>query len=280
VVPCVPYRLPGAGRDGLLRKRDGVLSRLLHPAGEPAEVRAWVSGGAVRLRVEAATREIASEALERMNFALGLDHDLSDFHARFARDPLLGPIIRRRRWLRPRRRPEPFEALAWAVCEQLIEAERAVAIQRRLIRRHGRRSARGALRDAPSAECLAARAPAELEVCGLSGKRAVALVRAAREVACGRADLSRHEPSWRRLRTISGIGAWTLEKLAYEGQGRDDQLPAGDLAYIKLVGHLAGLGRRATEDEVRDFFAPYEPYAGLAGTYALSAAMWPVGGRP
>ena len=57
--------------------------------------------------------------------------------------------------------------------------------------------------------------------------------------------------------------------LAFEGQGRDDMLPALDLAYVKLVGRLAGLGRRATEDEVRGFFAPYEEWAGLAGIYAL-----------
>lgn len=68
------------------------------------------------------------------------------------------------------------------------------------------------------------------------------------------------------------MGSWTLEKLALEGQGRDDKLPAGDLDYLKLVGRAACLGRRATESEVRDFFAPYAPYEGLAGTYALSAA--------
>jgi len=49
-------------------------------------------------------------------------------------------------------------------------------------------------------------------------------------------------------------------------------LPAGDLAYVKLVGRMAGLGRRATEAEVREFFAPYEEFAGLAGTYMLRAA--------
>jgi len=46
-------------------------------------------------------------------------------------------------------------------------------------------------------------------------------------------------------------------------------LPALDLAYVKLVGRLAGLGRRASEDEVRAFFAPYDEWAGLAGLYAL-----------
>jgi 3-methyladenine DNA glycosylase/8-oxoguanine DNA glycosylase len=268
-VPPGPYRMPGAGRDGVLRRRGEALFRLLHPGGEPVVVRAWATRSAVRLRAEARLRAAAVEGIERMAFALGLDHDLAPFHARFRRDPLLAPVIRARPWLRPRRRPEPFEALAWAICEQLIDAERAVGIQRRLVRRYGRPSACRTLRDVPAAGLIGGRSPAELEACGLAGKRAIAMVRAAREVASGRADLVRHEPAWRRLRAIPNIGSWTLEKLAFEGQGRDDQLPAGDLAYVKLVGRLAGLGRRATEDEVRAFFEPYEPYAGLAGLYAL-----------
>jgi 3-methyladenine DNA glycosylase/8-oxoguanine DNA glycosylase len=269
VAPLGRYRMPGAGRDGVLRRRGEALVRVLHPDGEPAVVHAWYSGSGVRIRAEAKRRETALEAVERMRFALGVDHDLSEFHARFRRDPLIGEVIRRQPWLRPRRRPEPFEALAWAICEQLIESGRAAAIQRRLVRRFGRRSTCGRLRDVPSAAVLAGRAPAELEACGLAAKRAIAMVRVAREVAAGRADLSEHETAWRRLRTISNVGSWTLEKLAFEGQGRDDQLPAGDLAYVKLVGRLAGLGRRASEDEVRAFFAPYEEHAGLAGIYAL-----------
>jgi 3-methyladenine DNA glycosylase/8-oxoguanine DNA glycosylase len=268
-VPPGPYRLPGAGRDGVLRRRGEVLSRLLHPGGEPVIVRAWAARSAIRLRGESRSRAAAAEGVDRMRFALGLDHDLSDFHDRFRRDPLIGPTIRSRPWLRPRRRPEPFEALAWAICEQLIESGRASAIQRRMVRRFGRQSDCRTLRDAPGAALVAGRAPAEIEACGLAPKRAIAMVRAAREVASGRADLRSHEPAWRRLRAIPNIGAWTLEMLAFHGQGRDDQLPAGDLAYVVLVGRLAGLRRRATEDEVRDFFAPYEPYAGLAGLYAL-----------
>jgi hypothetical protein len=46
-------------------------------------------------------------------------------------------------------------------------------------------------------------------------------------------------------------------------------LPALDVAYLKLVGALAGLGRRAGEEEVRAFFAPYEEHAAVAGMYAL-----------
>jgi DNA-3-methyladenine glycosylase II len=268
-VPAGPYQLPGPGRDGVMVVRDGALTRALWVGEEQVVARAWAAGRCVRIRAEAESRDAAAAALRRMRFALGTDHDLSEFHRRFRWDRLIGPVIRRRPWLRPRRRPEPFEALAWAVCEQLIESGRAAAIQRRIVRRHGRTSACGTLRAPPSAAWLAGRSPAELDACGLAPKRSIALVRAAREVASGRADLSEHEPAWRRLRAIPNIGNWTLEMLAVAGQGRDDQLPALDVAYLKFVGLAAGLGRRATEDEVREFFAPYGEYAALAGCYAL-----------
>jgi 3-methyladenine DNA glycosylase/8-oxoguanine DNA glycosylase len=107
----------------------------------------------------------------------------------------------------------------------------------------------------------------------LSPSRALTLVRAAREVAAGRVDLNDpdHEPGWRRLRRISGIGSWTLQTLALTGQGRLDQLPAGDLAFLKLVGRLRGGDprARATEEEVERFFEPYAPWTGLAGLHAL-----------
>jgi 3-methyladenine DNA glycosylase/8-oxoguanine DNA glycosylase len=245
---------------------------VLYSGDEQAVVAAWPAAGAVRLRAEAPTRDCAQHAADRMRFALGLDHDIRPFIKRFRWDPLIGPILRRRPWIRPLRRPEPFEALAWAITEQLIESQHASAIQRNLVRRFGRRSECGTLRDAPAPARLAGCGQAELEACGLSAGRAQALIRVSREVAAGRVDLTQHEPAWERLRRIREIGPWTLECLALHGQGRDDQLPAGDLAYVKLVGRLAGLGRRATVDEVYEYFEPYAPYAALAGLYMLNAS--------
>jgi 3-methyladenine DNA glycosylase/8-oxoguanine DNA glycosylase len=112
------------------------------------------------------------------------------------------------------------------------------------------------------------RAPAELASMDLSQGRSVAMVRCAREVARGRARLDDPECD-RRLLEISEIGPWTIQCLGLAGRGDPDSLPAGDLAYVKLVGHLAGLGRRATVEEVEEYFAPYAPFRGLAGIYAL-----------
>jgi 3-methyladenine DNA glycosylase/8-oxoguanine DNA glycosylase len=269
-VPRGPYRLPSAGRDGVLVQQAGALARVIWVDDDEVLVRAWATGCCIRFHASGRSRGAAAAGIERMRFALGTDHDIAEFHARFRRDPLIGPVIRLRPWVRPRRRPEPFEALAWAVCEQLIDSRRAASIERAIVRRHGRRSACGTLVAPPAAGFVAGRSPAELNACGLAPKRSIALIKAAREVASGRADLSRHEPSWRRLLRIPNIGNWTIEMLALEGQGRDDKIPALDVAYLKLVGSLAGLGRRASEEEVRAFFAPYEEWAGLAGVYALN----------
>jgi 3-methyladenine DNA glycosylase/8-oxoguanine DNA glycosylase len=261
--------MPPAGRDGLLRRRDGVFWRLLHDQQDrPVVVRVWPVAGAVRFHAEAFDAESAEWGIERMRFAFGVDHSLSEFHQAFKRDPLLGPIIRRMPWTRPHRRPDAFEALAWAVTEQLIESERAAQIQRRMVWRWGRCGDHG-LRDAPTAATLAARAPAEFCALDLAPRRAQAMVEVAREVAAGRVDLSEHERTWERLLRIRNIGPWTIECLALHGQGRDDMLPAGDLVYVKLVGRMLRLGRRAEVDEVREFFAPYAPFQALAGHYMV-----------
>jgi len=269
VRPVGPYRLPPAGRDGLLRRREGVFWRLLHDGeGRPVVVRAWPTGGVVRFRAEAFDQDAADWGIERMRFAFGVDHSLVEFHQAFKRDPLIGPMIRRTPWARPLRRPEPFEALAWAITEQLIESERAEDIQRRMVWRWGRRGDHG-LRDAPTPAALAACAPAEFCAVDLAPRRAQAMVETAHAVAAGRVNLGEHEQAWTRLLKIRNIGPWTIEKLALHGQGRDDMLPAGDLAYVKLVGRMLRMGRRATVDEVRDFFEPYAPFQGLAGLYLL-----------
>jgi 3-methyladenine DNA glycosylase/8-oxoguanine DNA glycosylase len=275
VRPRWPFRLPRyGGPDRVAQVRAGRLVRLLHVDGSPVLAAAsQPARDRVVLAARAAERPAAEEAIARMRFALGVDDDLRAFHERFRWHPLIGRALRRDPCLRVRRRPDPWEALAWAVCEQLIEFRRAVGIERRIVARLGPRCPRTGLRDVPDAARVARAAPALLESCDLAGGRALALVRVAREVAAGRIDLhaSDHERAWRRLRTIPNVGSWTLEKLAFEGQGRDDQLPAGDLAYVKLVGRAAGLGRRATEEEVREFFAPYAPFAGLAGIYARAS---------
>ena len=257
-----------------MRVRGGIVTRLLHVEGVPVVVRAAQRrDGQVRLRAEGGSAECRRVAIERMRFALGVDDDYRPLYDRFRSDHLLGPAIRRRPWHRPKRRPWAWEALAWAVTKQLIESSRAAQIQRRMVFRWGWR-AKGPdgveLRDVPTPELVAGCAPAELAAMDLAPARALAMIRAAREVAKGRVDPA--DPAGdRRLLAIPEVGPWTIQCLGLYGRGEPDSLPAGDLDFIKLVGRLAGLGRRATVGEVEEFFAPYAPYRGLAGSLILAA---------
>lgn len=276
--PAWPLRLARPGMDGLARRRGAGIERLLHVEGEPVHVR--VEQPARDLLVFSASAEraaLAEEGIARMRFASGADDDLRPFYEAFRNDAWIGASVRARPELRVPRRPDPFETLCWAVCEQLIEYRRAVEIERAIVRRMGRRCALTGLRDLPAAQTLADVAPAQLERLGLSAGRALTLRRCAAEVASGRIDLhaEEHERGWRRLLAIPGIGSWTVDVLALHGQGRHDRIPAGDLAYLKLAGPmLHGHPRaRASEREVRELFEPYGEWAGLAGAHALRAPV-------
>ena len=206
--------------------------------------------------------EILEQAVARMRFALAVDDDMRPFYAEFKRDPFIGPAIRRRPWLRPSAGPVAWEALVWAITEQLIESSRAAVIQRGWSA--GGAASRSGAGEGPSAgRCATSRRrrgwPASRRPswprCDLSPARAIAMVKCAREVATGRADPADPADD-ARFERICEIGPWTLQCLGLFGRGEPDSLPAGDLAYVKLVGVAAGLGRRATVEEVEEFYAP------------------------
>lgn len=278
VRPTWIFDLRRAGTpDGLLRMRGGALQRLLHE--EEAPVLAGVVAPArdrVVFGARGPSEAAAARAIARMRFAVGVDDDLRPFHVAFRDDPLIGRALRAAPGLRPTRRPNPWEALVAAITEQLIEFRRAVEVQRRMIATLGRRCAETGLRDAPTPAAVAGAAPARLASFDLAARRCATLRRVAGEIARGRIDLADpdHETGWRRLKAIPGVGSWTVEMLAFLGQGRHDQLPAGDLNFIKLVGRLTtGNPRaRADEPEVRGLLEPYGAWRGLAGAYLTYAA--------
>jgi 3-methyladenine DNA glycosylase/8-oxoguanine DNA glycosylase len=310
VRPAAPLRMPRlVGGDRVFRLRGPWLERLLVLDQEAMIVRVREGGlGEFVFAADpvdpallegpgsGALREAGETALEagiaNLRFSLGVDDDLREFYRAFRDDPLLGRAVAGRLERRPLRRPVAWEALLWAITEQLIEYRRAARIQRQMIRRFGIRLAPGAmvgspdggrqlprsprgrqesgLASVPAPSAIADAAPAELEACGLSARRSVAMVKVAREVASGRVDPD--DPAGdARLLAIPEIGPWTIACLALRGRGEPDALLAGDLAQVKLVGYLEGLGRLAEIEEVEEFYAPFAPWRGLAGEYLAMA---------
>lgn len=310
VRPVAPLRMPRlVGGDRIFSLRGPWLERLLILDEEAMIVRVREGGrGEFVFAAEpvdpallegpgvGSLREAGESSLEqgiaRMRFSLGVDDDLDDFYQAFRDDPVLGKALNGRLQHRPLRRPVAWEALLWAITEQLIEYRRAARIQRQMIRRFGVRLAPGVsvrsadlagrlprsprgreeagLSTVPAPKAIAGASPAELEACGLSARRAIAMVKVAREVESGRVDPDESTGD-RRLLAIPEIGPWTIACLALRGRGEPDALLAGDLSQVKLVGYLKGLGRLAEVEEVEEFYAPYAPWRGLAGEYLAAA---------
>ena len=275
VRPVWPLRLPSrTAPDGITQVRDGVVHRMLSFESGFVRVRVATTGDGLLFGADAPDREAAEQAISQVRFSLGADDDLSEFHDRFSDDPVIGRSVRARPYLRPHRRPRPWEALAWGVTEQLIEYIRAAAIQRRIVRRIGPKSQEWNLADVPSPDHVAALAPAELVAMDLASVRASALRRVAAAVGDGRVTFDvTAEQLIASLTRFTGIGTWTAEVTALHGLGDLSVVPAGDLGYMKAVGRQMSGGDPkafATEQQVRDFFEPYAPWGGLAAFHLMS----------
>lgn len=293
VDPVAPYRLPRAAPDGVMRRRGGVLERIVVEGDEVVLLRAAQPSrdGTVVMGAWAPEPATAELALERWRRTLGVDVDHRPFLEAAWNDPLLATAVRARPWMRPAVRYRPHEALLWAITEQLIEYEEAARIQRRIVWNAGVQCARTGLRDAPTPQAILGMAPAKIESFGLSARRTMLLREVCRLLVRGLdLDAADRLPAQRRLRAIPGIGAWTLACMALRGQGDADASPSGDLGLLKAVGRLAAEGRApalagtdpaardrrerlplATEQQVHDLMARYAPWRGFAAEHLLSA---------
>jgi DNA-3-methyladenine glycosylase II len=254
--------------------KGGIVRRATRVNGEIALAEAVWRGDEVLLRAHATTESAAHETLRRMRFVLSLDDDLEPFHRAFRSDPLLGRVIRARPKLRVLRKPEPFEALAWAVIEQLIDTQAAGNIAWTLTRRHGERHPRGPW-CAPTPARLAN--AAALEAAGLAPTQSRTLSRVAKAVNDGQLDPA--DDDQRKLAAVPGIGEWTLAHLNLFGRGRYDVQLRGDVGMRNAYARVAGVRTGSvTEPEFDAVLERYTPWQGLAAMY-LVAAGWRGGAR-
>lgn len=222
----------------------------------PGGGRGWAcqrSDGLVHLRAP------DEAGLELLRFCLALDADTTEFSRRFRDDALLGPSIRRLYGLRPLRRPTVAHALLRAICGQLIETRRALAIERAILRAIGD--------PAPRREAIAALSPAQLRRLGLATHRASTLIRVCRSLDLESLRARPIEAVEARILRERGLGRWSLGVIALEGLGSFRHGLVGDLGLVKLCSALQG--RWVELDETAALLEPYEEWAGLAGVYLL-----------
>jgi AraC family transcriptional regulator of adaptative response / DNA-3-methyladenine glycosylase II len=249
----------------------GGLDKALLIEGKPSLVEIRFEGGQAVVRTDGSCAFAAHRAVTRM---LGLDSDAKGFERRFAKDPLLGALIRRQRGLRIPLTPQPWEALAWAIMGQQISLKAAVALRRELITAFGE-GHRGGLRAHPSAEVIAGLDVDTLRKLKFSRSKAEYLIEAARAVASGQIPMDNlrelsSQRAGRLLGSVRGIGPWTIQYVFLRGFGLADCLPSGDAGLAQGLGRLCG--ERPDERRIREMMARFAPFRSYA-TYHVWASL-------
>jgi DNA-3-methyladenine glycosylase II len=222
------------------------------PDAEWAEARQLQDGTVI-------VRASSDAAVDEARFLLALDDDTSEFHRRFAHDPLLGRSVRVLRGLRPARKATVAHAVLQAVCGQLIQSSHARELERAVIRACGE--------SPPTRSALARLSPAAVVGCGLAPSRAATLARLVRTL-----DLERLRTApataLPRLRRERGIGPWSVGVIALHGLGRYDAGLVADLGLVKLQAALTG--RWPDPSETAELLVPFGEWQGLASVFLLA----------
>ena len=201
-----------------------------------------------------------------MRWLLAVDDDHSEFLRRFKSDKLLSGPISQLQGKRVLRVGTVAQSLLRALCGQLIEAWRARAMEKRIIRTVGQPV--GDLHAPPDCATLARCSPAELARSGCMLDAAPTLAPSA-----GRSSSSGSR-STRRTSWPSGWDANAASargrsaSCASRGSGRNEYGLVGDLGLVKL--QIALEGRWVEGHETAKLLEPYEEWAGLASVYLMA----------
>jgi 3-methyladenine DNA glycosylase/8-oxoguanine DNA glycosylase len=201
-----------------------------------------------------------------------LDAPLGELHALAAADPILAPLVAARPGMRLPVYDDPFEALIRAILGQQVSVAAARTIGGRLVARFGRPAPALAgddqpLRFFPEPETLAEAGEAALRELGLTGAKARSILGCADLVASGAIDLvalraAPAEAATTALRSLPGVGPWTVAYLRLRGLGDRDAFPAGDLGVRKALG--AAGEKLPSEAETERLSQPWRPWRGYA----------------
>jgi len=195
-------------------------------------------------------------------------------HTLSAKDPALVPLIKETREFRVEKgaAESPYEVLVEAIAHQSISGKAAATI-------FGRVKALGSNGRIPSpGEMLKLRKPA-LRKAGLSGAKILAMKDLAKKTVEGivptleEARKLSDEELVKRLVSVRGIGAWTVEMFLIFRLGRPDVLPIHDLGVRKGWAITYGKKHMPAPKELLKFGERWRPYRTVASWYMWRACQ-------
>lgn len=176
-----------------------------------------------------------TEAEAQIRRLLGLDVDLTSLEALLEHEPVVGPLAQRLRGMRPPRFLNLWETLVQVIPFQQVSLAAAMTMLNRLVERFGPvvRFAGEEYHGAPAIDLVYASDDGALRACGLSAAKATALRGCAERILTGaivdnEIEGLPDELAAIRLRTLPGIGPWSVQITLLRGFGRLGNFPEGD----------------------------------------------------
>lgn len=175
----------------------------------------------------------------------------------------LGRIIRAVGPCTLRPNPDLFHVLTQTVIAQQISTKAADSIGRKFDT---------VLGGSRSAAAVVARSDDELRSAGLSAAKLRSIRAIATRVADRSLDLAKlagmaDDDVAAALRSIPGLGPWSVDMVLIFGLGRLDVLPVGDLGFRFGVRDMLGLPAAPSPLELEELAAPWRPYRTIATWY-------------
>jgi AraC family transcriptional regulator of adaptative response / DNA-3-methyladenine glycosylase II len=181
------------------------------------------------------------------------------------RDRRLATRVRQSQGLRIPGSFDGFDLALRAVLGQQISVKSATTVYGRFVQKYGtlvKTPFEGLDRAAPRPEPIAEASLSQLISLGLTGQRAETIKHLATALADGEFELARgtdHEQARMGLRSIRGIGPWTIEYIAMRVLGDPDAFPAADLGLLRALNL-----RRASElASLAEAWRPWRAYAAV-----------------
>ena len=262
-IPALDIHEPGALRH----------TRVVSTASGPKAVQLEFSEDGVQLGcAEGDSRDL--DQLEGITRAwLDLDSDLARVQAHFSHDPVLGPLVRARPWLRLVGYLNGFEAAATTILGQQVSLAAGRTFGGRFVGAYGGEGP-GGLRVFPTPEAVLVQGVDILrETIGLTKSRAATLFTMAESFAAKEFAGTPGIPLDRaELLALRGVGPWTADYLQMRGRGDPDAFVPGDLVARRALN-------RITEREasvLAESWAPYRSYA-MVHLWASDPMVQPAG---
>jgi DNA-3-methyladenine glycosylase II len=191
-----------------------------------------------------------------------------------AKDPQLAPLIKETQEFRIEDdgSESPYEILVEAITHQSISGKAAATI-------FGRIKALGSNGHAPSPEQMLKLRKPVLRKAGLSGAKIIAMKDLAQKTIGGivptleQAEKLSDEELVKRLVSVRGIGAWTVEMFLIFRLGRPDVLPIHDLGIQKGWAITYGKKHMPKPKELLAFGERWRPYRTVASWYMWRACQ-------